>query len=83
MGALAKELGVTRATRYSGVGSRERLIGEVLWSFVEQGKARRAQAPGTGADHIVDVFDRFTHANASFAPLRRFIEQDAELALAS
>src|SRR5690242_2266002 len=33
MGALAKELGVSRATLYSWVGSRERLIGEVIWSF--------------------------------------------------
>jgi AcrR family transcriptional regulator len=82
MGALAKELGVSRATLYSWVGSRERLIGEVLWSFAEQGIAEaRAQAGGIGAERIVDVFDRFTHANASFAPLRRFIEQDAELAL--
>jgi AcrR family transcriptional regulator len=82
MGALAKELGVSRATLYSWVGSRERLIGEVLWSFAEQGMAQaRADATGTGADYIVDVFDRFTHANASFAPLHRFIEQDAELAL--
>jgi AcrR family transcriptional regulator len=82
MGALAKELGVSRATLYSWVGSRERLIGEVLWSFAEQGMAQaREQATGTGADRIVDVFDRFTHANAAFAPLRRFIEQDAELAL--
>ena len=82
MGALAKELGVSRATLYSWVGSRERLIGEVLWSFAEQGmRQARADAGGTGADYIVDVFDRFTNANASFAPLRRFIEQDAELAL--
>ena len=54
----------------------------MLWSFAEQGMAQaRADATGSGADYIVDVFDRFTHVNASFAPLRRFIEQDAELAL--
>jgi AcrR family transcriptional regulator len=82
MGALAKELGISRATLYSWVGSRERLIGEVLWSFAEQGMAQaRTAATGTGAGYIVEVFDRFTHANASFAPLRRFIEQDPELAL--
>jgi AcrR family transcriptional regulator len=82
MGALAKELGISRATLYSWVGSRERLIGEVLWSFAEQGMDdARAAATGTGAGYIVEVFDRFTHANASFAPLRRFIEQDPGLAL--
>jgi AcrR family transcriptional regulator len=82
MGALAAELGVSRATLYSWVGSRERLIGEVLWSFAENGLAQaRAAARGSGADYIVDVVERFARLNATFEPLRRFVEQDPELAL--
>jgi AcrR family transcriptional regulator len=82
MGALAEELGISRATLYSWVGSRERLIGEVLWSFAENGLAQaRAAARGAGADYIVEVVERFARLNASFEPLRRFVEQDAELAL--
>ncbi len=82
MGALAQELGVSRATLYSWVGSREKLIGEVLWSFAEDGlKQARAAAAGTGADRIVGVFQHFIHLNAAFKPLRRFIEQDPELAM--
>ena len=82
MGALARELGISRATLYTWVGSRERLIGEVLWSFAEAGlRQARESAKGEGADYVVDVFSRFIHANAAFEPLRRFIEQDAELAL--
>ena len=82
MGALAQELGISRATLYSWVGSREKLIGEVLWSFAEEGlRQARAAAGGTGADHVVDVFQRFIHLNATFKPLRRFVEQDPELAL--
>jgi AcrR family transcriptional regulator len=82
MGALARELGISRATLYTWVGSRERLIGEVLWSFAEAGlRQARENAKGRGGDYVVDVFSRFIHVNATFEPLRRFIEQDAELAL--
>jgi AcrR family transcriptional regulator len=82
MGAMARELGISRATLYSWVGSKERLIGEVLWSFAEQGvQQAREAATGSGADYIADVVERFNHLNAGFEPLRRFISQDPELAL--
>jgi AcrR family transcriptional regulator len=82
MGMLAKELGISRATLYSWVGSRERLIGEVIWSFAEEGLRQATEAArGSGAEYVVDVVQRFGRLNASFEPLRRFIEQDPELAL--
>jgi len=82
MGALAEELGISRATLYTWVGSKERLLGEVIWSFAEAGvQQARAEARGSGADHIVDVVARFTRLNASFEPLRAFISQDPQLAL--
>jgi AcrR family transcriptional regulator len=82
MGALARDLGISRATLYSWVGSRERLIGEVLWSFADDGlRQAREAATGAGADYVVDVFRRFIYLNATFEPLRRFIERDPELAL--
>ena len=83
MGALARELGISRATLYSWVGSRERLIGEVIWSFAEAGlqQARAERRVDRGPDAIVEVFERFITLNAEFEALRRFIEQDAALAL--
>jgi AcrR family transcriptional regulator len=82
MGAMADELGISRATLYSWVGSKDRLTGEVLWSFAEQGvREAREAARGSGADYIADVVQRFIHVNAGFEPLRRFIAQDPELAL--
>src|SRR5215204_3017806 len=79
MGGLARGLGISRATLYSWVGSRERLTGEVLWSFADEGlRQARAAATGAGAEYVVDVFKRFIHMNASFEPLRRFIERDPE-----
>src|SRR6266508_926332 len=60
MGGLARELGISRATLYSWVGSKERLIGEVIWSFAEEGvRQAREAASGSGGDYIVDVVERF------------------------
>jgi AcrR family transcriptional regulator len=82
MGALARELGISRATLYTWVGSKERLIGEVIWSFAEEGvREAREAATGSGADYIVEVVERFNRVNAGFEPLRRFISEDPELAL--
>jgi AcrR family transcriptional regulator len=82
MAALARELDISRATLYSWVGSKEQLVGEVLWSFAEEGvRNAREAASGSGAAYIVDVFDRFTRLNAGFEPLRRFISEDPRLAL--
>jgi len=82
MGGLARDLGISRATLYSWVGSRERLIGEVMWSFAQQGLGQaQTAATGSGADYVVDVFERFIHLNADFEPLRRFVAGDPELAL--
>jgi AcrR family transcriptional regulator len=82
MGSLARELGVSRATLYSWVGSKERLVGEVLWSFADEGvRQAREAATGSGPDYIVEVVERFIHQNAGFEPLRSFISDDPQLAL--
>jgi AcrR family transcriptional regulator len=82
MGSLATELGVSRATLYRWVGSRERLLGEVLWSFAEGAiRDARAAARGSGPDYLADSIERYMRAAMAFTPLRRFIEQDSEYAL--
>jgi AcrR family transcriptional regulator len=82
MGSLAKELGISRATLYSWVGSKERLLGEAIWAVAETAIAdARAAARGTGADYVADVTERYMTGAAGFAPLHRFIEQDPEYAL--
>jgi len=51
MGALAEELGISRTTLYTWVGSKNRPLGEVLWSFAANGVEQAiARAKGTGAD---------------------------------
>jgi AcrR family transcriptional regulator len=82
MSDLAAELGVSRATLYRWVGTKERLLGEVLWTFAEASiEDARAKARGTGADYLADAIERYMEAASNFAPLRRFVEQDPEYAL--
>lgn len=82
MGALAAELGTSRATLYRWVGTRERLLGEVVWSAAEPTLAEaRRSARGTGAGYLAEVAEHYLRNALEFRPLRRFIEQDPELAL--
>lgn len=82
MGALARELGISRATLYSWVGGKERLLGEVIWSFADSaiGDARAA-ARGSGAEYVTDAIERYMVGAIGFPPLRRFIQEDPEYAL--
>jgi AcrR family transcriptional regulator len=82
MGVLAAELGTSRATLYRWVGSKERLLGEAIWTQAEAAMAQaRAAARGAGPDYIAEVTERYMESAIAFAPLRRFVEQDPEYAL--
>jgi AcrR family transcriptional regulator len=82
MGGLAAELGVSRATLYRWVGTKELLLGEVLWSFAEGAiYEARAEARGSGPDYLVDAIARYMRAAIEFSALTRFIEADPEYAL--
>ena len=82
MGALAAELGTSRATLYNWVGSRERLLGEVLWTLAEPTMRRaQAEASGEGPAYVGEVAERFVRSIAESPETRRFIEQDPEFAL--
>ncbi|MGQ0802049.1 MAG: QsdR family transcriptional regulator [Pseudomarimonas sp.] len=82
IGALASELGVSRATLFRWVGSRELLLAEILWSLCEPTMQRADSGLRLrGAARIARVCERVIRAILDFAPLRRFIAQDAEYAL--
>lgn len=82
IGALAAELGVNRATVFRWVGSRELLLGEVIWQrFAAIWQEAAAAARGVGADYAADFTCRLMQAALDSAQLRRFIEQDPEYAL--
>jgi AcrR family transcriptional regulator len=82
MNELAQELGIGRATLYRWVGSRDQLLGEVLWSLAEVGLAQaRADARGRGAAWVLDVYRRFGDLIVELEPLRRFVKSEPECAL--
>src|SRR5205814_8285753 len=80
--AIAAELGLGRATIYRWFGSREGLIGEVLFQAAEPllAEARR-RARGRGGPALLDTFDRFNRSLADAPALRRFVEAEREAAL--
>ncbi len=82
IGALARELGVGRATMFRWVGSRELLLGEIIWS-VQQPYIEKARAglKSRGAAYIAAMCEYTMRATLTFPPLRRFIEADPEFAL--
>lgn len=77
MDALARTLAVSRATLYRVAGSRDRLLGDVLWQRGRRGMAdAEAAARGTGVDRVVDLARRFNETVIGDAPLRGFLARD-------
>ncbi len=74
MQALARRLAVSRATLYRVVVSRDRLLGDVLWSLaapalqaaVEEANEER------GLERILRIGSRFRSGVLGFEPLRTF-----------
>jgi AcrR family transcriptional regulator len=82
MQQLAAELGVSRATLYRWCGSRELLIGEVIWSLNERSlNETRAKTRGSGRALITRTLQRALAQIRGFEALQRFVAEDAEYAL--
>ena len=84
MAALARELGVNRATLYRWVGSREQLLVEVLWSLARPTFDRLVADPATvgpGRSRVAAVLDAWVHAVVGNDGMRAFVESEGDLAL--
>src|SRR4051794_14532259 len=82
MQALADELGVSRVTLHRWVGSRDQLIGTVLWSLAERALAdARAATSTTGAEAIAEVAGRYLQGAHEAPWLRAYLERERDLAL--
>jgi AcrR family transcriptional regulator len=80
--AIASELGLGRTTIYRWFGTREDLIGEVIFRAAEPLiEAARAGARGRGGAALLDTFDRLNRSFAEAPALRQFVEQERETAL--
>jgi AcrR family transcriptional regulator len=79
---IALELGLARATMHRWFGTRESLIGEVLATLAEERLvAIRLRTPGSGAQALLDSFDRFNRELAAAEGLRALLAQEQERAL--
>src|SRR5205807_8456316 len=76
----AAELGVSRATLYRWVGTKEQLLGEVLWTFAQNAiRDARAAARGSGPDYLADSIQHYMRAASEFEPVTRSEEHTSEL----
>lgn len=82
VGRLAAELGISRATAFRWVGSRDALMGEILWSFYQPTLERAlAETPERGAERIASLTAKAMRAILASRPVRRWLEQETEYAL--
>jgi AcrR family transcriptional regulator len=82
MSAMAGELGVNRVTLYRWVGSRERLLVEVIWSLASRTLANEVRrSRRTGSERIVAIVGRFVAATLSNPGFSRFLADEGELAM--
>lgn len=83
MRALAAELGMGRSTLYRKCGSRDRLLGEVIWYVTRRAMARAlvgAQSR-TGYERVMTVVERFLRYVHGDEALHRFLDAEPEAAL--
>jgi AcrR family transcriptional regulator len=80
--ALARELGLARATMHRWFQTREALLGELLAALGEQRiAALRAETPGGGARALLETADRFNREVAATRGMRFLLAQEQERAL--
>ena len=83
MRALAADMGMGRSSLYRKVGSRDQLLGAVLWYLTRRAIVRAAEASQGlgGAARVVAVVHYFLHDVHSQAALRRLLHDEPEAAL--
>jgi AcrR family transcriptional regulator len=80
--AIARELGLARATMHRWFQTREALLGELLGTMGEQRLLQiRAETSGGGARALLSTFDQFNRELAALDGMRAFLAQEQERAL--
>ena len=82
MGELAQALSISRATLHRRAGSRDRLLGEILWSLSSASIARLwPSCAGRGAAGIADFVSGYVRFANDSPPFRDFLRREPERAL--
>ena len=83
MGALAKQLDISRATLYRWTGHREQLLADVVWSLsddiFEQAKADHPEH--LGVERLLAIFRQHVGALIAAEPLHVFLQHETQPAL--
>jgi AcrR family transcriptional regulator len=80
--AIARELGLARATMHRWFRTRDSLLGELLGALAEERlKAIRTEVGGVGAQALLRTFDAFNREVASTPGMRFLLTQEHERAL--
>jgi AcrR family transcriptional regulator len=80
--AIARELGLARATMHRWFQTRELLLGEVLAALAEERlSAIRLQTGGSGAPALLATLDRFNRELVAARGMRALLAQEQERAL--
>jgi AcrR family transcriptional regulator len=88
MQALARALGVDRATLYRWAGSREKLLAEILWSLIDPTIARLRKAhaaggelTGNGQSPAAAIITATARAVIGNTGMQAFVDREGDLAL--
>jgi len=82
MSALAADLGVSRVTLYRWVGSRDRLLVEIIWSLARRTLDNiEAEADDGGPERIVRVVTRFLEDVIANPGMQRWLAEEGESAM--
>jgi AcrR family transcriptional regulator len=83
MGRLAADLGMGRATLYRRAGSRDRVLGEVLWALTRaaMARARDAHRDKRGVRRVVATIEQCMLEADGWEHLHRLLEREPEAAL--
>jgi AcrR family transcriptional regulator len=82
MSALAEELDVNRVTLYRWVGSRDRLLVEVVWTLAARTlEAAKARTTAHGGERVVAVVTAFLEIVIANAGMQRWLSEEGEHAM--
>jgi AcrR family transcriptional regulator len=82
MSAVADELGINRVTLYRWIGSRDRLLVEVIWSLADRAIRAADQATDDpGAERIVQITTRFIDTVIANPGMQSWLAEEGEQAM--
>ncbi len=82
MSAIAHELEVNRVTLYRWIGSRDRLLVEVIWSLADRAlTAAEVSTRARGAERIVRITARFIDTVITNPGMRAWLVEEGEHAM--